>query len=393
MPHRARHRGGEAPHPRAAQRGRGVRALPAHEVPRAEALQPRRARRRSCRCSTRCAATPPTPGMSDVVLGMAHRGRLNVLANVIGKSYAQIFREFEGELDPSSTQGSGDVKYHLGAVGKHQSPERQRGRAHARRQPQPPRSGRTRSSRAWRARIGDAAADDARRTVLPGAAARRRRVRRPGRGRRDVQPLRGARLRGRRHRPRRRQQPARVHHRARARPLERVPHRRRQDGAGADLPRERRRPRGRGPRRCASRSSSATVPEGRRRRPRLLPALRAQRGRRAGLHAAAHVRAHRRAPARCARSTRSSSCSAATSPPTTSRRSSTTSRPGSTARSRRPTPVAPPSPTTTTSTTARSVDDDDERRRSTTRVATAVPVDDARPRRRRPDPLARGLRR
>jgi multifunctional 2-oxoglutarate metabolism enzyme len=61
-------------------------------------------------------------GMSNVVLGMAHRGRLNVLANVIGKSYEQIFREFEGELDPASTQGSGDVKYHLGAVGKHQSP-------------------------------------------------------------------------------------------------------------------------------------------------------------------------------------------------------------------------------------------------------------------------------
>jgi 2-oxoglutarate dehydrogenase E1 component len=61
-------------------------------------------------------------GMSTVVLGMAHRGRLNVLANVIGKSYSQIFREFEGELDPASTQGSGDVKYHLGAVGKHDSP-------------------------------------------------------------------------------------------------------------------------------------------------------------------------------------------------------------------------------------------------------------------------------
>jgi 2-oxoglutarate dehydrogenase E1 component len=61
-------------------------------------------------------------GMSGAVLGMAHRGRLNVLANVIGKSYEQIFREFEGELDPSSTQGSGDVKYHLGARGKHQSP-------------------------------------------------------------------------------------------------------------------------------------------------------------------------------------------------------------------------------------------------------------------------------
>ena len=61
-------------------------------------------------------------GMTDVVLGMAHRGRLNVLANVLGKSYAQIFREFEGELDPASTQGSGDVKYHLGTTGKHASP-------------------------------------------------------------------------------------------------------------------------------------------------------------------------------------------------------------------------------------------------------------------------------
>ncbi|HXY92060.1 MAG TPA: multifunctional oxoglutarate decarboxylase/oxoglutarate dehydrogenase thiamine pyrophosphate-binding subunit/dihydrolipoyllysine-residue succinyltransferase subunit [Acidimicrobiia bacterium] len=61
-------------------------------------------------------------GMTDVVLGMTHRGRLNALANVVGKSYEQIFREFEGELDPASAQGSGDVKYHLGATGKHQSP-------------------------------------------------------------------------------------------------------------------------------------------------------------------------------------------------------------------------------------------------------------------------------
>jgi 2-oxoglutarate dehydrogenase E1 component len=60
--------------------------------------------------------------LPEAVLGMAHRGRLNVLANVVGKSYEQIFREFEGELDPMSAQGSGDVKYHVGATGKHQSP-------------------------------------------------------------------------------------------------------------------------------------------------------------------------------------------------------------------------------------------------------------------------------
>ncbi|WP_370893961.1 multifunctional oxoglutarate decarboxylase/oxoglutarate dehydrogenase thiamine pyrophosphate-binding subunit/dihydrolipoyllysine-residue succinyltransferase subunit [Janibacter sp. GXQ6167] len=55
--------------------------------------------------------------MDEVCIGMPHRGRLNVLANIAGKSYGQIFREFEGELDPRSVQGSGDVKYHLGTEG------------------------------------------------------------------------------------------------------------------------------------------------------------------------------------------------------------------------------------------------------------------------------------
>jgi 2-oxoglutarate dehydrogenase E1 component len=57
-------------------------------------------------------------GVTDAVIGMAHRGRLNVLANIVGKSYREIFEEFEGNLDPESVQGSGDVKYHKGAVGK-----------------------------------------------------------------------------------------------------------------------------------------------------------------------------------------------------------------------------------------------------------------------------------
>ncbi len=57
-------------------------------------------------------------GCSEVVLGMAHRGRLNVLANLVGKSYEEIFEEFEGNLDPESVQGTGDVKYHKGASGK-----------------------------------------------------------------------------------------------------------------------------------------------------------------------------------------------------------------------------------------------------------------------------------
>ncbi|WP_331714561.1 multifunctional oxoglutarate decarboxylase/oxoglutarate dehydrogenase thiamine pyrophosphate-binding subunit/dihydrolipoyllysine-residue succinyltransferase subunit [Auraticoccus cholistanensis] len=57
-------------------------------------------------------------GMDEVCIGMPHRGRLNVLANIVGKSYAQIFREFEGNIDPRTVQGSGDVKYHLGAEGQ-----------------------------------------------------------------------------------------------------------------------------------------------------------------------------------------------------------------------------------------------------------------------------------
>ncbi|RZS60074.1 multifunctional oxoglutarate decarboxylase/oxoglutarate dehydrogenase thiamine pyrophosphate-binding subunit/dihydrolipoyllysine-residue succinyltransferase subunit [Xylanimonas ulmi] len=56
-------------------------------------------------------------GLDEVGIGMSHRGRLNVLANIAGKSYGQIFKEFEGQLDPRSVQGSGDVKYHLGTEG------------------------------------------------------------------------------------------------------------------------------------------------------------------------------------------------------------------------------------------------------------------------------------
>ena len=61
-------------------------------------------------------------GLDSAVLGMAHRGRLNVLSNIMGKSYEAIFSEFEGHVDPSSVQGSGDVKYHLGMKGKYVSP-------------------------------------------------------------------------------------------------------------------------------------------------------------------------------------------------------------------------------------------------------------------------------
>ncbi len=56
-------------------------------------------------------------GVNEVVLGMAHRGRLNVLANILNKSYAHIFHEFEDYYTPDLSEGSGDVKYHKGFMG------------------------------------------------------------------------------------------------------------------------------------------------------------------------------------------------------------------------------------------------------------------------------------
>ncbi|MFE9785421.1 multifunctional oxoglutarate decarboxylase/oxoglutarate dehydrogenase thiamine pyrophosphate-binding subunit/dihydrolipoyllysine-residue succinyltransferase subunit [Nocardia salmonicida] len=58
-------------------------------------------------------------GMDEVIIGMPHRGRLNVLANIVGKPYSKIFTEFEGNMNPAATHGSGDVKYHLGAHGQY----------------------------------------------------------------------------------------------------------------------------------------------------------------------------------------------------------------------------------------------------------------------------------
>jgi multifunctional 2-oxoglutarate metabolism enzyme len=62
-------------------------------------------------------------GLDEMVIGMAHRGRLNVLANIVGKPYEKIFNEFEGQMDPKTSHGSGDVKYHLGQTGKYTTPD------------------------------------------------------------------------------------------------------------------------------------------------------------------------------------------------------------------------------------------------------------------------------
>ncbi|MDP3972845.1 MAG: multifunctional oxoglutarate decarboxylase/oxoglutarate dehydrogenase thiamine pyrophosphate-binding subunit/dihydrolipoyllysine-residue succinyltransferase subunit [Candidatus Nanopelagicales bacterium] len=70
----------------------------------------------------RIASAAADASLDEVCIGMPHRGRLNVLANLAGKSYAQIFREFEGAIDVESVQGSGDVKYHLGCSGTFTAP-------------------------------------------------------------------------------------------------------------------------------------------------------------------------------------------------------------------------------------------------------------------------------
>ncbi len=62
-------------------------------------------------------------GVEEIVIGMAHRGRLNVLANIMGKTYAQIFNEFEGMAVPDQSFGDGDVKYHLGFSSQVETPE------------------------------------------------------------------------------------------------------------------------------------------------------------------------------------------------------------------------------------------------------------------------------
>ena len=101
-----------------------------------------RAPSRRSRSSTRSSSGAADDGLDGAVLGMAHRGRLNVLSNIMGKSYEAIFSEFEGHVDPNTVQGSGDVKYHLGATGKYESPSGCRHQGRARRQPEPSRDGR-----------------------------------------------------------------------------------------------------------------------------------------------------------------------------------------------------------------------------------------------------------
>ena len=140
-------------------------------------------------------------GLDEVAIGMAHRGRLNVLTNIAGKTYGQIFREFEGTAGPEDRSG----------LGRREVPPRHRGHLHGRRRPPDPRlprrepvapRGRRRRARGHRARQAGPQAD---RHLLDAADPhpRRRGDGRPGHRRRDAADVAAARLPHRRHHPRR----------------------------------------------------------------------------------------------------------------------------------------------------------------------------------------------
>ena len=245
-------------------------------------------------------------GGREVVLGMAHRGRLNVLAHNLGRPYDTIFAEFEGAstLEAVTTipqGGTGDVKYHHGAQGSYQLPDGSSILVNLESNPShleyvgPVVVGASRAAQTTRQGPHAHRDTDSRRADR---AARRRRAARPGRRARDAQPPGAGRLRRRRHAAPRAEQPGRLHDRSRRRALDALGVGHRQGLRRADHPRQRRRRQ----RLHRRRAPGVRLPPGvrprRPDRPHRLPPLRPQRGRRARLHAAGDVRAHQAPQAR-----------------------------------------------------------------------------------------------
>ncbi len=237
-------------------------------------------------------------GAREVVLGMAHRGRLNVLAHTVGRPYESILVEFEGEQTLSADTaapegGTGDVKYHYGASGSYETKAGKGVTVTLSPNPShleyvnPVIEGRARADQT--SRKGREITQDTSLVVpvlIHGDAAF------PGQGivaeTLNLQALKG--YYHRRHRPHHRQQPARLHHRPARQPLDPL---RVGPGEGLrhpDHPRERRRRGGVHPRGAPGGGVPQRVRPRRPDRPDRLPPLRPQRDRRARLHPARDVR-------------------------------------------------------------------------------------------------------
>ncbi len=211
-------------------------------------------------------------GVKEVVVGMPHRGRLNVLTQVMGKAHRALFHEFKGgSANPDAVEGSGDVKYHLGASSDR---EFDGNRIHLSLTANPSHLeivdpvvlGKV---RAKQDQHGDP--PDQRISVMPLLDARRRRVRRPGRGRGMFWPVGPEGLPHRRLRALHRQQPDRLHHLSALLALLALSVGCGEDDRRADLPRERRRSGSRGVRGQGRDRIPAEIPQARRHRHVLLP--------------------------------------------------------------------------------------------------------------------------
>ncbi len=193
-------------------------------------------------------------GVKEVVIGMPHRGRLNVLANFMGKPFAAIFSEFQGNAaNPEDVQGSGDVKYHLGTSADREFDGRI---VHLSLTANPSHLEAVNPVVLGKVRAKQRQRNDksARRGDGP-AAARRRRLRRPGPGAGVARYVGARRLPHRRHHPFHHQQPDRLHHQPDRVALRPLLLRHRQGRPGADLPRQRRRSGGGA---CTSRASPSS---------------------------------------------------------------------------------------------------------------------------------------
>ena len=270
-----------------------------------------------------------TEGARDVVIGMAHRGRLSVLAHNIGRPVEAILAEFEGakaieavkSLAAIPTGGTGDVKYHYGHGGSYET--RDGAEIGVRLYPNPSHleyvdpvvTGAARAAQSSR-RDGHLEHDPmvAVPVLLHGDAAF------PAQGcRGDPQPPVARGLLDRRHRPHHPEQPDRLHDRSGGGPFDSV---RRRHGEGLqrpDHPRERRRPGGVRGRRPARDGLPGALGPRRSDRPDRIPPLRSQRDRRAGLHAAVDGGEDQGAPAGQPALRRGRSSRRASSPRTRSR--------------------------------------------------------------------------